>query len=80
MELLRGDAGVLGSKTNQFIGRPSSTAGANWELMWQQTKANAMPLVIGMIGTPIVFKFGKKFARPILTPVRGLLKGSGVTV
>ena len=37
-----------------------------------------------MIGTaflaPIAFKFGKKAMRPLLTPVRGALKGTGVTV
>ena len=80
MELLRGDPGMTGTKTSGFIGRPAMTAGANWEGLWQRTQANAMPLIIGMIATPVIFRVGKKFARPVLTPVRGLLKGSGVTV
>jgi hypothetical protein len=80
MELFRGDAGVAGSKINNFTGRPSMTAGANWEGLWTNTKANAVPLVIGMLATPVIFKAGKRLSRQVLTPVRGLLKGSGVTV
>ena len=80
MELIRGDPGMAATKTSGFIGRAPMTAGANWEGLWSNTQANAMPLVIGMIATPIIFRVGKKFARPVLTPVRGLLKGSGVTV
>jgi len=79
MELIRG------SGSNPVLGRPTTpgggmTAGGNWEALWANTRTNAVPLIMGMIGTPIVFRFGKKFARPVLTPIRGLLKGSGVTV
>jgi hypothetical protein len=85
MELLKGSADVTTQgrtasgawSTHTTMGM---TAGGNLDLVWSNTKANAMPLIIGMIGTPIIFKFGKKFARPVLTPIRGLLKGSGVTV
>ena len=80
MELIRGDPGMAATKTSGFIGRAPMTAGANWEGLWANTQANAMPLVIVMDATPIIFRVGKKFARPVLTPVRGLLKGSGVTV
>jgi hypothetical protein len=85
MELLRGSTSYTTSSSNVWGGSTTSTVGAmtaggNLDVVWNNTKANAMPLIIGMIGTPIVFKFGKKFARPVLTPVRGLLKGSGVTV
>jgi hypothetical protein len=33
-----------------------------------------------MLATPVIFKAGKRLSRQVLTPVRGLLKGSGVTV
>jgi len=79
MELIRGSPGVQGMKGG-LGGTPAMSMGANWDTLWQNTKTNAVPLMVGVIGTPIVFKFGKKFARPVLTPVRGLLKGSGVTV
>jgi len=81
MELFRGSPAVLGVKGG--LGRggtPAMSMGANWDTLWQNTKANAVPLMLGVVGTPIIFRAGKKFARPVLTPIRGLLKGSGVTV
>ena len=85
MELLKGSADVTTTGRTQSDAwgsqtMPGLSAGGNLDLVWSNTKTNAMPLIIGMIGTPILFKFGKKFARPVLTPIRGLLKGSGVTV
>ena len=85
MELLRGSSSYTTTSSSAWGGSTTRmhqgmSAGGNLDLVWQNTKSNAMPLIIGMIGTPIVFKFGKKFARPVLTPIRGLLKGSGVTV
>ncbi|GAI96643.1 unnamed protein product [marine sediment metagenome] len=80
MELVRGSPAVMGAKGGLGIGRPAMSTGANWDTLWQNTKSNAVPLLVGVIGTPIIFRAGKKFARPVLTPIRGLLKGSGVTV
>ena len=80
MELLRGSPNVtssFGSGQRTVVGM---SAGGNLDVVWANTKANAMPLIIGMVSVPIIFKFGKKFARPVLTPIRGLLKGSGVTI
>jgi len=80
MELLKGSPSTVTRTpygTNVNVGMSAS---ANLDMVWANTKANAVPLVIGMIGTPILFRFGRKFARPVLTPIRGLLKGSGVTV
>ena len=80
MELLKGSPNTVTRTqygTNVNIG---SSAQANMDMVWANTKANAVPLVVGMISVPIMFRFGKKFARPVLTPSRGLLKGSGVTV
>jgi hypothetical protein len=85
MELVRGSADVTtNSRTasGAYSSRTMSgmSAGGNMDLVWSNTKANAAPLIIGMLSVPILFRFGKKFARPVLTPIRGLLKGSGVTV
>lgn len=86
MELLRGSTAYTTTSPSAW-GSGTQTrvvgamgAGGNLDVVWANTKTNAMPLVIGMISVPIIFKFGKKFARPVLTPIRGLLKGSGVTV
>ena len=44
-------------------------------------KANAVPLMVAVIGIPIVAKVSKKFLRaPILTPVNRVLKMSGLGV
>jgi hypothetical protein len=44
-------------------------------------KANAIPLMVAVIGIPIVAKVSKKFLRaPILTPVNKVLKMSGLGV
>jgi hypothetical protein len=44
-------------------------------------KANAIPLMVAVIGIPIVAKVSKKFLRaPILTPVNKMLKMSGLGV
>ena len=44
-------------------------------------KANAIPLMVAVIGIPIVAKVSKKFLRaPILTPVNRVLKMSGLGV
>jgi hypothetical protein len=84
MELLKGSTAYTTSSSSMFGSgttvHPAMSAGSNLDVIWSNTKANAMPLVIGMISVPIIFKFGKKFARPVLTPIRGLLKGSGVTI
>jgi len=85
MELLKGsDSTTVTGRTASGAYSSRTTAGlsasANMDLVWANTKANAVPLVVGMISVPIMFRFGKKFARPVLTPIRGLLKGSGVTV
>jgi hypothetical protein len=85
MELLRGSTAYTTSGSSGPFGSGTSvvgavSAGGNLDVIIKNTQANAMPLIIGMIATPIAFKFGKKFARPVLTPIRGLLKGSGVTV
>ncbi len=80
MELLKGSANtVTRTQYGQSVNMGLSAQG-NMDLVWANTKANAVPLVVGMISVPIMFRFGKKFARPVLTPIRGLLKGSGVTV
>jgi len=85
MELLKGsDSTTVTGRTASGAYSSRTTAGlsaqGNMDLVWANTKANAVPLVVGMISVPIMFRFGKKFARPVLTPIRGLLKGSGVTV
>lgn len=85
MELLKGSTAYTTTSSSTWGGTQTNVVGAmtpggNLDVVWANTKANAMPLIIGMIGTPIIFKFGKKFARPVLTPIRGLLKGSGVTI
>jgi len=85
MELLKGSADSTMSGARVGGGTYSRTvaglsAQGNMDVVWANTKANAVPLVVGMISVPIMFRFGKKFARPVLTPIRGLLKGSGVTV
>ena len=80
MELLRGSPNtVTRTPYGQNVNIGMSAQG-NMDLVWQNTKDNAVPLIVGMISVPIMFRFGKKFARPVLTPIRGLLKGSGVTV
>jgi len=44
-------------------------------------KENAVPLMVAVIGIPIVAKVSKKFLRaPILTPVNKMLKMSGLGV
>ena len=44
-------------------------------------KANAVPLMVAVIGIPIVAKVSKKFLRaPILTPVNKMLKMTGLGV
>ena len=80
MELLRGSPDVTTQMGSGFRTTVGMSAGSNLDVVWSNTKANAMPLIIGMVSVPIIFKFGKKFARPVLTPIRGLLKGSGVTI
>jgi len=80
MELIRGDPGVAGTKATNFIGRAPMTAGKNWQGLWENSKANMVPLVGGLILTPVVFRSMKRLARMPLSEVRGLLKGTGVTV
>lgn len=46
----------------------------------ENIQANWLQMTTGLIMTRVGFRIGKKFARPALTPVRQLLKGSGVTV
>lgn len=85
MELLRGSTAYTTQSTGwggmtQTNVHGAMTAGGNLDVVWANTKANAMPLIVGMISVPIIFKFGKQFSKPVLTPIRGLLRNSGVTV
>ena len=59
---------------------PGMSAGGNLDIVWSNTKANAIPLIIGMIGAPILFKYGAKITGGVRRPVNKLLKGSGVRV
>jgi len=85
MELISGSTAFRTTSSSVFGGSITRThagesAGANWDGLWMNTRANAVPLIIGMIATPIIFRTGKRLSRKVLTPVRGLLKGTGVTV
>lgn len=46
----------------------------------ENLQSNWLNMALGLTATRIGFKVGKKFARPALTPMRRLLKGTGVTV
>tara|TARA_R100001163_G_C5065964_1_gene204124 strand:+ start:763 stop:1206 length:444 start_codon:yes stop_codon:yes gene_type:complete len=46
----------------------------------ENVQNNWLNMTLGLTATRIGFKIGKKFARPALTPMRRLLKGTGVTV
>lgn len=47
----------------------------------QQNLTRGAPQMLATVFlAPIMFKFGKKAMRPLLTPIRGALKGTGVTV
>jgi hypothetical protein len=46
----------------------------------ENVQNNWLNMTLGLTATRIGFKIGKKFARPALTPMRKLLKGTGVTV
>lgn len=83
MELFKGSAGTAGGfDSNKGAFGPSAglTAGGNLDVVWSNTKANAIPLIIGMIGAPILFKYGAKITGGVRRPVNKLLKGSGVRV
>jgi len=83
MELLRGSSAFTTTSGGPFGGTSvtgAMTAGGNLDVVWNNTKANAMPLIVGMISVPIIFRFGKQFAKPVLSPIRGLLRNSGVTI
>ena len=60
-------------------GNDSGPEGAGKRVL-ENIQANWLPMTTGLIMTRVGFRIGKRFARPALTPVRQLLKGSGVTV
>jgi hypothetical protein len=64
----------------ELFGAKSSDSVPVGTKIMENLQANWLPMTSGLILTRIGFKVGKKFARPALTPVRRLLKGSGVTV
>lgn len=85
MELFKGSADIT-TQTQRpsggwsFSNSAGLSAGGNLDVVWANTKANAIPLVIGMIGAPILFKFGVKMTSGVRRPVNKLLSGSGVRV
>jgi hypothetical protein len=51
------------------------------ETLWDNTKANFMPLAVAVIGIPIAAKVAKQVLRkPILTPMNKMLKMTGIGV
>jgi len=60
-------------------GNDSGAEGAGKRVL-ENIQANWLQMTTGLIMTRVGFRVGKRFARPALTPVRQLLKGSGVTV
>lgn len=46
----------------------------------ENLQANGFNMAFQLVGTKVGFKLFKQFGRPVLTPARRLLKGSGVTV
>ena len=66
-----------GSQLNASQGR-TETPG---QQMILNAKENAVPLMVAVIGIPMIAKVSKKFLRaPILTPVNKMLKMSGLGV
>lgn len=85
MELLRGSTAYTTTSSSSWGGTQTNVVGAmtpggNLDVVWANTKANAVPLVMGMIFTPIIFKFGARFSSPVRRPINRLLKGSGVSI
>ena len=64
----------------ELFGAANSDSAPVGKAIMDNIKSNWLPMTTGLIMTRIGFRVGKKFARPALTPVRRLLKGSGVTV
>lgn len=64
----------------ELFGAANSDSAPVGQAIMENIKSNWLPMTSGLILTRIGFRVGKKFARPALTPMRRLLKGSGVTV
>ena len=64
----------------ELFGSVNSDSAPVGQAIMSNLKQNWLPMTSGLILTRIGFRVGKKFARPALTPMRRLLKGSGVTV
>ena len=64
----------------ELFGAANSDSAPVGKRIMENIQANWLPMTTGLILTRVGFRVGKKFARPALTPMRRLLKGSGVTV
>tara|TARA_R100001163_G_scaffold54540_2_gene41866 strand:+ start:366 stop:812 length:447 start_codon:yes stop_codon:yes gene_type:complete len=64
----------------ELFGAAGSDSAPVGAAIMSNLKTNWLPMTTGLIMTRVGFRVGKKFARPALTPIRRLLKGSGVTV
>ena len=64
----------------ELFGAAGSDSAPVGAAIMDNIKNNWLPMTSGLILTRVGFRIGKKFARPALTPMRRLLKGSGVTV
>ena len=64
----------------ELFGSVNSDSAPVGQRIMENIQNNWLQMTSGLIMTRIGFRIGKKFARPALTPMRRLLKGSGVTV
>lgn len=64
----------------ELFGSANSDSAPVGKRIMENLQANWLPMTTGLVLTRVGFRVGKKFARPALTPMRRLLKGSGVTV
>ena len=70
----------IGLSNQKFGGISAADKGNFGTALRDNLAANAVPMIGTLILAPIAFKFGKRALRPLLTPVRSALRGSGVTV
>jgi len=65
--------------TEPFAGANGDPNFTNVDIVWQNMKTNAVPLLTQMIGIPIGFKVIRKLSRkPILNPLNRALKMAGM--
>jgi hypothetical protein len=65
--------------TQPFSGANGDPNFTNVDIVWQNMKTNAVPLLTQMIGIPIGFKVLRKLARkPILNPLNRAMKMAGM--